>query len=219
MTKTNKDLQQDVLLELDYEPMVDASKIGVTAKEGIVSLTGNVKSYAEKDTAVHVAQRVAGVKAVIDDMKVDLPSYHIRNDEDIARAAVHALEWDVWVPADQVKVKVENSWITLEGEVDFKYQLTEAALAVRNLTGVKGVSNLIVLKKPTVVSSEIKVKIEDALRRAAEVDSQRIKVNVVGDRVVLHGSVSSWAERTAAEHAAWSAPGVTAVEDDLLVAA
>lgn len=219
MTKTNIQLQQDVSQELQYEPSVNASEIGVTAKDGIVGLTGNVKSYAEKYAAVHAAERVAGVKAVTDGMKVDLPALHVRNDEDIAKAAVNGLQWDVWVPTDLIKVKVDSGWITLEGEVDFKYQQTAAENAVRNLTGVKGVSNLISLKKPAVLPSVVKANIDQALRRAAEVDADRIKVSVVKDRVILKGTVSSWAERQAAEHAAWSAPGVLTLEDDLVIAA
>jgi len=219
MMKSNTQLQQDVLQELEYEPSVDAAHIGVTAKDGIVGLTGNVKSYAEKYAAVHAAERVAGVKAVTDEMKVDLPALHVRNDEDIARAVLNALQWDVWVPNDRIKVKVDSGWITLEGEVDYKYQQTAAENAVRNLTGVKGVSNLITIKLPAVVPSEVKAKIDSALRRAAEVDAAHVKVNVVNDKVILHGRVSSWAERQEAERAAWSAPGVKVVEDDLVIAA
>jgi osmotically-inducible protein OsmY len=219
MAKSNTQLQQDVLSELKYEPSVDSSEIGVTVKDGIVGLTGNVKSYVEKYAAVHAAERVAGVKAVTDEMKVDLPALHVRNDEDIARAAVNALQWDVWVPADCIKVKVDNGWVTLEGEVDYKYQQDAAERAVRNLTGLKGVSSLITLKKPAVLPSEIKADIDQALRRAAEVDADRIKVSVVNDTVTLKGTVSSWAERQAAENAAWSARGVRTVEDDLVIAA
>ena len=219
MTKSNTQLQEDVLSELKYEPSVDASEIGVTAKDGIVGLTGNVRNYAEKYAAVHAAERVAGVRAVTDEMKVDLPAFHVRNDEDIARAAINALQWDVWVPPNHVKVKVDSGWITLEGEVDYKYQQTAAEQAVRNLTGVMGVSNLINLKKPAVLPSEVKAKIDEALRRAADIDADRINVSVVRNTVTLKGTVSSWAELQAAEHAAWSAPGVTSVEDDLVIAA
>jgi len=219
MSKSNTELQQDVLSELKYEPSVDASDIGVTAKEGIVSLTGNVKSYAEKYAAVHAAERVAGVKAVADELEVDLPAFHVRNDQDIAKAAVNALQWDVWVPPDGIKVKVNDGWITLEGEVDCWYQQNAAGNTVRNLTGVKGITNLITIKGPAVVPSEVKAKIDSALRRAAEVDADRITVKVVGDKVILNGKVSSWAERSEAERAAWSAPGVRTVEDDLVIAA
>lgn len=219
MKKNDSQLQQDVLQELKYEPTISASQIGVTAKDGIVGLTGNVQNYAAKYAAVHAAERVAGVKAVTDELKVDLPAFHVRNDEDIARAALNELKWDVWVPADRIKVKVDDGWITLEGDVDYKYQQTTADEAVRNLTGIKGVTNLITLKQPAVSSSEVKINIELALHRAAEVDADNIKVSVNKDKVVLNGKVSSWAERQEAERAAWSAPGVNEVVDYLVIAA
>lgn len=219
MKKSDLQLQQDVLQELRYEPSIDASQIGVTAKDGIVGLTGSVRSYVEEYTAVHAAKRVAGVKAVTCELKVDLPSFHVRSDEDIARAAGSALEWDVWVPADRIKGKVDGGWITLEGEVDYKYQQTAAENAVRNLTGVKGVINLITLTSPSVSASEVKMDIEQALRRAAEIDADKIKVGVEGGKVILNGNVSSWAERAQAERAAWSATGVNEVEDHLVITA
>jgi osmotically-inducible protein OsmY len=219
MKRSDSQLQQDVLQELKYEPSISASEIGVTVKDGIVGLTGNVQSYAAKYTATHAAERVAGVRAVTDELKVDLPAFHVRNDEDIARAVVNALQWNVWVPADRIKVKVQDGWVTLEGELDHKYEQTAAEGAVRTLTGLKGVSNLITLKRPVAAASEIKTNIDQALRRAAEIDADKIDVRVEKDKVILNGKVASWAERDEAERAAWSAPGVNEVVDYLDIAA
>lgn len=219
MPKSNAQLQSDVEEELKYEPRVDASDIGVTAGSGVVSLTGSLPSYAEKFAAVEAAQRVSGVRAVADEIEVDLPSEHIRDDQDIAKAVANALQWDVQVPTDLIKVEVEKGWITLRGEVNFRFQQTAAYNAVRNLTGVKGVSNLITIKQPEVSATEVRSNIEEALQRAAELDATGIQVEVSGRKVTLRGNVHSWAERGRAEWAAWSAPGVSNVEDDLEVAA
>jgi osmotically-inducible protein OsmY len=219
MAKTDNQLQEDVLFELDYEPSVDASRIGVTVKDGIVSLSGTVTNYAEKYAAVQAARRVAGVRAVTDEMKVQLPSLHVRNDADIAKAALSALEWNVWVPRHSIELRVDDGWITLEGEVKFYHQKNAAEFSVRHLTGVTGVSNLIVVKRPLVSSSEVKTTIESALRRGAETEADHIEVDVEDQKVTLRGTVSSWAERQEAERAAWSAPGVCAVVDHLVISA
>ena len=217
--KTDKQLQRDVLDELQYEPSVEASKIAVIAHNGIVSLSGTVASYAEHYGATHAAERVAGVKAVANETKVELPSMHQRDDADIAQAVLNALKWHIWVPLATIKVRVEQGCVTLEGTVNSKFQHTSADDAVRYLTGVKRLINLITVKQPAINSSEVKTKIENALRRATELEATLIKVEVNGNKVVLRGDVRSWAERSDAERAAWAAPGVGQVEDNLTIAA
>lgn len=216
--KTSIQLQRDVLDELQFEPSVDPADIGVTTNDGIVTLAGKVKSYAEKWSAVRATERVSGVKAVVDEIKVELAFVFQRTDENIARAVLDALKWDVIVPDQRIQVKVSEGWVTLEGTVDHKYEQAAAESAVRNLTGVKGVENLIKVK-PVATPFEVKAKIESAFRRTAELEARKIKVEVQGAKVILRGTVHSWAERSEAKRAAWSAPGVSQVEDHLAVAA
>lgn len=216
--KHDIELQQDVLDELQYEPAVDPADIAITVKDGIVTLGGKVTNYAEKWTAVKAAERVAGVRAIVDEIKVQLSPSFQRTDEDIANAVLNALKWDVLVPEEQIKVHVEHGWVILKGNVNYKHQQVAVENAIRNLAGVKGITNHIKVK-PAVTPVGIKTKIETALKRAAELDAGNIQVEVRGQKVVLRGKVSSWAEREEAERAAWSAPGITEVEDHLLIAA
>jgi osmotically-inducible protein OsmY len=215
-TMTDKELQQDVLRELQWEPSINAAHIGVSVKSGVVTLTGHVDSYAEKYAAETAAKRVLGVRAVANELDVKLPDTNKRTDEDIALDAVSALKRHTLVPDDKIKTTVNDGWITLEGEVGWQFEKEAAEKAVRYLTGVKGVINSITVK-PRVTPSDIKSKIEQALKRSAELDAQRITVEVEGGKVTLRGKVRSWAERDEAAREAWSAPGVWSVDNQIVV--
>ena len=212
----NLELQKRVLEALDWEAGLDANRIGVAASGGVVTLTGQVMSYADRFTAERVLKRIAGVKGLANDLEVRLPVESTRSDTDIASAAVRALEWDVQVPHQLLKVKVDGGWITLEGEMDWQFQRMAAERAVHHLLGVRGVTNLITLTV-RVTPADLKTRIETALKRNAELEARRIQVRTHGSTVVLDGTVHSWAERDEAERAVWSAPGVVALEDHLAV--
>jgi osmotically-inducible protein OsmY len=218
-TKSDKDLERDVREELASDPRVDEKAIAVSAKGGVVTLSGSVPTYAAKVAAYHDAERVGGVSVLVEHMDVSLPDMHARSDADLAKAVADALRWDVEVPDGKIKTSVRDGWVTLEGTVDWQYQRLAADGAVRYLIGVKGVTNLIAVSPSSNKLIDVKQHIKAALTRSAEADAQRITVDIGdGGKVTLRGTVHSWSEREEAVRAAWATQGVRRVQDELTYA-
>ena len=208
-------LRDEILAELDTDPRVDAKRIGVIAEDGLVTLAGTVPALAQKWAAEEAVKRVRGVRAVVDDLQVDLPVMHVRDDVDIARAASAVLYWDTLLPAS-IKIVVKDGFVALSGEVQWNYQREEAEDVVRRIAGVRGISNLIEIRQ-AVVAANIGKEIDALFKRDAHIDAQAINVVVDGSKVVLTGKVHSWYERNEASRAAWSIKGVTAVNNEVAI--
>jgi osmotically-inducible protein OsmY len=219
MTRNDEQIQREVLEELKWDARVQPNEVGVTVKDGVVTLTGWVDSFAKKWAAERAAHRVRGVVAVANDIEVRLPSAAERNDADIAAAATRALEWDALVPIEKIEVTVSKGWVTVRGEVEWEFQRRAAERAVRRLSGVRGVTNLVTVRPRVQPSAtELRRKIEEALIRSVETDAEKLSVDVDGGKVILKGTVHSWMEREEAERVAWSAPGVTSVDNRITIA-
>ena len=224
LEKTDTELQNDVLSKLKYEPSIKVTDIGVLVKNGTVTLNGYATSYNEKWQAVHAAKRVAGVKAILqrrgfanaDDIEIQLPDSYHRTDGDIAEAAINQIDWSTTIPQGTVEVTVRNGWITLEGEVEWWYQKNAAGSLVKQMAGVKGVSNSISIS-PKVTKKEVETDIKSAFKRSAMLDAKHIRVETSGNNIVLHGQVRNYSEYDEAERVAWSEPGVSSVDNRLEV--
>ncbi|MCO5948626.1 BON domain-containing protein [Mucilaginibacter flavidus] len=214
--KTNQDLQKDVQEAIKWEPLLNAAEIGVTAKDGVITLTGTVDSYSKKLEAEGAAKNVAGVKAVAEEIVIKYGDYGKKNDTEIASEVLKAWKWNWEVPEDKIKVKVENGWVTLEGELEWNYQREAAKKAIKNLSGVMGVINNIKIKSETHDAIEKKA-IECALERNSSIDDLGIQVDVAGNNVTLTGTVNSFYAKDEAEQIAWNAPGVWTVDNELVI--
>jgi len=217
MSKSDKVLQEDIINELAWDPSVNATRIGVAVKDGVVTLTGHLDTFAEKEAAIRSLRRISGVKAIAVEVDVKPSGEHKRSDTDIANSVEVALKWHTSIPADAIRPTVEHGWVTLEGEVEWDFQRRSAEKAVRTLVGVVGISNQVKLR-PKPLAADISRQIEDALKRQAIREAQHITITVDGDTVTLRGAVHSWHERLAAQGVAWSAPGVRSVVNELHVA-
>jgi len=215
--KTDSELQKDVMNELKWESSINkASEIGVSVKDGVVSLSGSVEDFSQKRAAEKATLRVAGVKALAEEIDVKLMIGNKRTDAEIAQASVNALKWNNSVPEDAVKVKVEDGWVTAEGKVNWGFQKTAVNSALDHLVGVTGVTNVVTIT-PTIIPSDVQHQITAAFERSATIDSNTITVENKGNGVVLGGTVRSYTEKNDAEHAAWNAPGVSAVQNNIEV--
>lgn len=214
--RSDSDIRRDVEDELRWDPDIDATDIAVNVSNSVVTLTGFVRSYMQKYEAEVDAKHVAGVVAVANDLQVRLPNIDERPDPEIARDAIARIKTELPYSWEKIRVIAKNGWLTLEGEVEWNYQRERAEEAVRRVRGVKGVTNSIEVK-PRVAPQEIRRKIEEALRRAAEIDASRVTVETSGSEVILRGTVRSWAERQEAERAAWAAPGVAKVDNRIII--
>ncbi|MBB3917111.1 BON domain-containing protein [Rhizobium fabae] len=209
-------LRQTILDELEFEPSVEAANIGVAVDDGIVSLTGHVGTYSEKEAVEHVVKRVKGVRGIAQEIEVRIFGASNTDDDDIAHRAVRMIDWNVCIPKEAVQVRVLKGWVTLTGTVEWQYQKNAASEAVKDLAGIVGLSNLVEVK-PVLSAADVKKRIENAFERDAELQAKAIRVDVSGRKVTLRGRVGTWSERRAAERAAWSAPGITTLDDQISV--
>lgn len=214
--KSDIEIQKDVIEQLKWEPFLNAAQIGVAVKNGIVTLSGQVDAYSKKILAEKTTKKVAGVKAIAEDIQVGISPVYKKTDTEIAEAVVNALKWHTMIPDEKIKVSVEEGNVKLEGDVEWEYQRNQAKTAVENLTGVRFVTNLVAVK-PKITPYELQQKINSSFQRSANIDSARITAEVLGSKITLRGKVRSFAEKEDAENAVWSAPGVVSVENKLLI--
>jgi osmotically-inducible protein OsmY len=214
--KTDSQLQKDVIAQLNWEPILHASEIGVSVKDGVATLTGIVDTFTKKIAAEKAAKKVSGIKAIAVDIQVGLSPVFKKTDTEIAEIVLNALKLHTAVQEDKIKIKVEDGLVTLEGKVEWEYQRKTAQEAIENLPGVRDVNNLIIVS-PTVLAADLRKKINEAFHRSATIDAEKVQIDAIGSKVVLRGTVRSMAEKDDAEEAVWAAPGVTTVDNRLTI--